>query len=106
MQIQPFVVTPKDYARSLDVVGEKITVLASKTATQGYEIFRQEGDEPSGSERPTADVRHGLPLRHGVASVSKRRLRRTAEAASEEACRLPRLSPAEDFLESCVLAST
>ena len=48
MQIQPFVVTPKDYARSLDVVGEKITVLASKTATHGYEIFRQEGDEGTG----------------------------------------------------------
>ncbi|MBC7715656.1 MAG: cupin domain-containing protein [Pseudorhodobacter sp.] len=48
MNIQPFVVTPGDCARSLDVVGEKITVLASKTATQGYEIFRQEGHEGTG----------------------------------------------------------
>jgi quercetin dioxygenase-like cupin family protein len=48
MSPKPFVVVPKDYARSLDVVGEKITVLASKDATQGYEIFLQEGIEGSG----------------------------------------------------------
>lgn len=48
MTPKPFVVTPEDYARSLDVVGEKITVLASKEATQGYEIFLQEGPEGSG----------------------------------------------------------
>jgi quercetin dioxygenase-like cupin family protein len=45
---KPFVVAPKDYARSLEVVGEKITVLASKDATQGYEIFLQDGAEGSG----------------------------------------------------------
>jgi quercetin dioxygenase-like cupin family protein len=39
---------PKDYTRSLDVVGEKITVLASKDATQSYEIFLQAGVEGSG----------------------------------------------------------
>jgi hypothetical protein len=44
MKNRPFVVTPKNYASSLDAVGEKITVLASKTATQGYEIFRQKGE--------------------------------------------------------------
>jgi quercetin dioxygenase-like cupin family protein len=48
MQIQPFVVTPKDYARGLNVVGEKITVLASNEATHGYEIFLQQGVEGSG----------------------------------------------------------
>jgi len=48
MKAQPFVVTPKDYARGLNVVGEKITVLASSDATQGYEIFLQQGDEGTG----------------------------------------------------------
>ncbi|HYB10305.1 MAG TPA: cupin domain-containing protein [Alphaproteobacteria bacterium] len=48
MPTKPFVVTPDNYARSLDVVGEKITVLASKDATQGYEIFLQDGAEGSG----------------------------------------------------------
>jgi quercetin dioxygenase-like cupin family protein len=48
MRIEPLVVTPRDYARALDVVGEKITVLASHTATQGYEIFLQQGLEGSG----------------------------------------------------------
>ena len=48
MSPRPFVVVPKYHARSLDVVGEKITVLASKDATQGYEIFLQEGIEGSG----------------------------------------------------------
>lgn len=48
MKTQPFVVTPKDYAPALNVVGEKITVLASNAATQGYEIFLQQGDEGTG----------------------------------------------------------
>lgn len=48
MSAKPLVVTPKDYARPLDVVGEKIIVLASKEATGGYEIFLQEGPEGSG----------------------------------------------------------
>jgi quercetin dioxygenase-like cupin family protein len=45
---QPFFVTPKDYPRPLNVVGEKITVLASGAATGGYEIFLQQGPEGSG----------------------------------------------------------
>ena len=48
MLAKPLVVTPKDYARPLDVVGEKIIVLAAKEATGGYEIFLQEGPEGSG----------------------------------------------------------
>ncbi|HEY7138534.1 MAG TPA: cupin domain-containing protein [Methylomirabilota bacterium] len=48
MPLQPFVVTPQDYARGLNVVGEKITVLASSAATNGYEIFLQQGVEGSG----------------------------------------------------------
>ncbi|MGO4326152.1 cupin domain-containing protein [Cupriavidus sp. 2TAF22] len=48
MTPRPFAVTPDTYARPLDVVGEKITVLASNTATQGYEVFLQQGDEGAG----------------------------------------------------------
>lgn len=48
MKPQPFAVTPDTYARALNVVGEKITVLASNAATQGYEIFLQQGDEGTG----------------------------------------------------------
>lgn len=48
MKPEPFVVTPDAYARALNVVGEKITVLASNTATQGYEVFLQQGDEGTG----------------------------------------------------------
>jgi quercetin dioxygenase-like cupin family protein len=45
---EPFVVSPAQYSKPLDVVGEQITVLASKEATGGYEIFLQEGPEGSG----------------------------------------------------------
>jgi quercetin dioxygenase-like cupin family protein len=48
MPAKPFIVAPEDYAKSLDIVGEHVTVLASGEATQGYEIFLQRGDEGSG----------------------------------------------------------
>lgn len=48
MKPQPFAVTPNAYTRALNVVGEKITVLASNVSTQGYEIFLQQGDEGTG----------------------------------------------------------
>ena len=48
MKTQPFVVTPKDYNRALNVLGTKVTVLASNAETQGYEITIQEGDEGTG----------------------------------------------------------
>jgi quercetin dioxygenase-like cupin family protein len=48
MKAQPFAVTPDDYARALNVVGEKITILAANSATHGYEIFLQRGDEGTG----------------------------------------------------------
>jgi quercetin dioxygenase-like cupin family protein len=48
MKPQPFIVTPDTYAPPLNVVGEKITVLASNDVTQGYEIFLQRGDEGTG----------------------------------------------------------
>lgn len=48
MKPQPFVVTPSAYARPLNVVGERITVLAPNASTQGYEIFLQQGEEGTG----------------------------------------------------------
>lgn len=48
MAVKPFVVTPEDYAPALDIVGERVTVLASGAATAGYEIFLQRGPEGSG----------------------------------------------------------
>jgi quercetin dioxygenase-like cupin family protein len=48
MAAKPFVVTPKDYAPALNIVGEHVTVLASGEATEGYEVFLQRGPEGSG----------------------------------------------------------
>jgi quercetin dioxygenase-like cupin family protein len=44
----PFVVTPDRAPRPLNVVGEKVTVLASGAQTGGYEIYLQVGPEGSG----------------------------------------------------------
>ena len=44
----PFTVMPGRGARPLNVVGEKVTVLASAEQTGGYEIFLQAGPEGSG----------------------------------------------------------
>ena len=48
MKAQSFIVTPKDYEIALNVLGTKVTVLASNTATQSYEITLQQGDEGTG----------------------------------------------------------
>ncbi len=48
MPAQPLVVTPKDYAPALNIVGEHLTILASGKATGSYEIFLQQGPEGSG----------------------------------------------------------
>jgi len=49
MPARPFIVTPEDYAKdALDIVGERLVVLASGKATGGYEIFLQRGPEGSG----------------------------------------------------------
>jgi quercetin dioxygenase-like cupin family protein len=76
MKTEPFVVTPKDYARALNVVGEKITVLASNAATQGYEIFLQQGDEGTGPPPHFHDwdesfyvVKGNVEIRYGDTTV-------------------------------------
>ena len=48
MSTKPFAVFPESRPRSLNVVGEQITILASKGATHGYEVFFQEGPDGSG----------------------------------------------------------
>ena len=48
MAATPFIVTPRDYAPALNIVGEHVTVLASGESTEGYEIFLQRGPEGSG----------------------------------------------------------
>lgn len=48
MASEPFIVTPDDYAPTLDLVGEHLTILASGERTGGYEIFLQRGPEGSG----------------------------------------------------------
>jgi quercetin dioxygenase-like cupin family protein len=48
MKVQPFVLRPGDYSPALNVVGTKVTVLASNEATRGYEITFQQGDEGTG----------------------------------------------------------
>lgn len=48
MASTPFTVAPENYAPTLNIVGEHVTVLASGEATKGYEIFLQRGHEGSG----------------------------------------------------------
>jgi len=48
MPLKSFAVFPENRPRPLNVVGEQLTVLASKEATEGYETFLQDGPEGSG----------------------------------------------------------
>ena len=48
MKAEPFVVSPKTYEPALNVLGVRVTVLASNLQTQGYEITLQSGDEGVG----------------------------------------------------------
>ncbi|MGT2429102.1 cupin domain-containing protein [Cupriavidus basilensis] len=70
MKPQPFVVTPSAYPRALDVVGEKITILASNAATQGYEIFLQQGDEGTGPPPHSHDWDESFYIVKGSVEIS------------------------------------
>lgn len=48
MKTKPFIVAPNDYDEAMNVLGVRISILASNVATRGYEITLQEGDEGSG----------------------------------------------------------
>jgi len=56
MSPKPFVVQPDDRSDPLQVVAsDRIWVLASKEATQGYEVFLQEGQPGSGPRSHSHD---------------------------------------------------
>ena len=56
MSPKPFVVQPEDRTDPINVIaGDNIWVLASKEATQGYEIFWQEGLPGSGPRSHSHD---------------------------------------------------
>ena len=46
--VQHFVLTPEQHEPALNVVGTKVTVLASNAATQSYGITLQQGEEGTG----------------------------------------------------------
>lgn len=46
--LKPFVVFPENRPDPLNIVGEGITIIASKNETHGYELFLQGGPEGSG----------------------------------------------------------
>jgi quercetin dioxygenase-like cupin family protein len=48
VKAEPFVLTPNNHDPALNVLGIKVTVLASHAATQSYEITLQRGDEGTG----------------------------------------------------------
>ncbi|MEM5314726.1 cupin domain-containing protein [Paraburkholderia sp. JHI869] len=70
MNPQPFVVKPGDYPRTLNVLGEGITVLASREATQGYEIFLQQGPEGSGPPPHSHDWDESFYVIKGSVEIS------------------------------------
>lgn len=48
MTMRPFVLSPGQRERALNVLGTQVTVLASNAATQSYGITLQQGDEGTG----------------------------------------------------------
>lgn len=48
MSRRPIVLSPAARPGALDIVGEKLTILADGSVTQGYEVFLQEGPPDSG----------------------------------------------------------
>jgi mannose-6-phosphate isomerase-like protein (cupin superfamily) len=70
MKLEPFMVTPDTYPLSLNVVGEKITVLASNALTHGYEIFLQQGDEGTGPPPHSHDWDESFYVIKGVVDIS------------------------------------
>ncbi|UIF90292.1 cupin domain-containing protein [Cupriavidus sp. UYPR2.512] len=69
MKPEPFVVTPDTFARPLNVVGERITVLASNAATQGYEVFLQQGEEGSGPPPHSHDWDESFYVTKGTVEI-------------------------------------
>jgi quercetin dioxygenase-like cupin family protein len=81
MQAQPFIVTPRDVA-PLSVLGVSITVLASNTATHGYEITLQEGDEGAGPPPHRHDWDESFYVLRGAVEIHCAGQTRICEAGS------------------------
>jgi quercetin dioxygenase-like cupin family protein len=69
MQVQPFIVMPSDVA-PLDVLGVRITVLAANTATGGYEITLQEGEQGAGPPPHSHDWDESFYVLRGEVEIS------------------------------------
>ncbi|MEI5996432.1 cupin domain-containing protein [Paraburkholderia bengalensis] len=82
MNPRPLFVTPETYARALNVLGEKITVLASHAATQGYEVFLQRGPEGSGPPPHSHDWDESFYVINGSVEMTYDGTRSIATAGS------------------------
>lgn len=81
MTVRPFVVTPQD-VHAINVLGVRITVLAANTATQGYEITLQEGDEGAGPPPHSHDWDESFYVLRGAVEIDCAGERRTLRAGS------------------------
>lgn len=70
MNREPFVVTPTEYPRALDVIGVSVTVLASNTATASHEITLQEGAEGAGPPPHRHDWDESFYVLRGSVEIS------------------------------------
>jgi quercetin dioxygenase-like cupin family protein len=81
MSVQPFVVTPNQ-VEPMSVLGVRITVLAANTATQGYEITLQEGDEGAGPPPHSHDWDESFYVLRGEVTIVCERKVMTLAAGS------------------------
>ena len=58
MSVHPIVLRPDQHEPALNVVGTKVTVLASNDATQSYGITVQQGEEGTGPPPHRHDWNH------------------------------------------------
>lgn len=82
MSKKAFALTADDRPRALNIVGEKITVLASSQVTQGYEIFFQEGDEGTGPPPHKHDWDESFYVLDGVIDFGMNDQQTTAHAGT------------------------
>src|SRR5687767_7145214 len=81
MKVQPFIVSPSDVS-SISVLGVRITVLAANTATDGYEITLQEGEEGAGPPPHSHDWDESFYVLRGEVEIECDGTRRTLKPGS------------------------
>ena len=69
VSVKPFAVFPDNLPPSLNIVGEQITILASKDVTHGYEIFLQDGPEGSGPPPHSHDWDESFYITRGASRI-------------------------------------